>query len=167
MKPIELERNDLNRMIGDFIRAFTEKGAPPRDLENRVRPPSPRRLAGRIGERVHILKLEEICKIGSEDGASFAISKGRKFYLGESLSQLEEVLDPELFVRIHRSYLVNVEHIVVLDRWPGGKFLVTIDDGERQRLTTSRSGAARLRKVLRLTRREDGGEEAKARGSRG
>ncbi|MDJ0842089.1 MAG: LytTR family DNA-binding domain-containing protein [Acidobacteriota bacterium] len=110
------------------------------------------RLPGHLGDRVHILKTGDISIIGSEDGCSYAMSEGRKYYLRETLNRLEPNLDPDIFIRIHRGYLVNVDFIRVLDRWPGGKFLVTIEDVTRKKLATSRTGAERLRKVLGLAR---------------
>jgi DNA-binding LytR/AlgR family response regulator len=107
-----------------------------------------KRLAGRRRDGVHVLKMEEISVIGSEDGYPYAISKGIKYYLNSHLNQLESRLDARTFIRVHRSYMVNVEFIKVIERWPGGKYMVAIHDKEKIRLTTSRAGAERLRQVL-------------------
>jgi len=116
-----------------------------------------KRLAGRRRDRVHVLKMENISVIGSEDGYPYALSKGVKYYLNSHLNQLESRLDANTFIRLHRSYLVNVEFIEVIERWPGGKYMVAIHDREKFRLTTSRAGAERLRKVLDFGKKDNPG----------
>ena len=61
--------------------------------------------------------------------------------LRESLSTLEQELDPEIFVRIHRSALVNVAHVRELQRSAEGRYTVVLHDGTRLRVSERRRAA--------------------------
>ena len=60
----------------------------------------------------------------------------------ERISHLEETLDPELFARIHRSTIVNLNRVREMQQWFSGDYVVILEDGTRLRLqpTLSRSG---------------------------
>ena len=60
-----------------------------------------------------------------------------------SLSQLEARLDPNKFVRIHRTHLVNLDHVVAFRRQPDGRMIAELADGTI--LQVSRAKAQELR----------------------
>lgn len=75
---------------------------------------------------------------------------GNKTHLiHEALAQVERLLDPRLFLRIHRSTIVNVERIKELQPMANGEFIVILRDGTRLKL--SRSFRERANEVLGLT----------------
>jgi two-component system LytT family response regulator len=63
------------------------------------------------------------------------------------MSAFERRLDPDVFVRIHRSAIVNVDRVARAHRCDHGDFIVQLVDGVR--LTTSRSYSRRLRDAIR------------------
>ncbi len=64
-----------------------------------------------------------------------------------SLSQLEERLDPQRFVRIHRTHIVNLDHVIAFRSQPDARLIAELDDGTR--LPVSRSKARELRAQAR------------------
>jgi two-component system LytT family response regulator len=52
-----------------------------------------------------------------------------------SLGRIAERLDPERFVRIHRSTIVNLDHVCEVVRWFGSDYLVRLNDGAELRLS--------------------------------
>ena len=58
--------------------------------------------------------------------------------LRETLSDLETRLDPEKFIRIHRSTIVNIERIKELHPHFNGEYLVVLRDGTELKLSRSR-----------------------------
>jgi len=64
-----------------------------------------------------------------------------------SLSQLEERLDPLRFVRIHRTHIVNLDHVTVFRRQPDTRLVAELSDGTR--LPVSRAKAQELRAQAR------------------
>ena len=65
----------------------------------------------------------------------------------EPLKVLEGRLDPEKFLRVHRSAIVNLERIVSVEPYFHGEYTLTLRDGTK--LTSSRTHSARLRALLR------------------
>jgi two-component system LytT family response regulator len=67
--------------------------------------------------------------------------------LRSTLSQLVSQLDPGVFLRIHRSLVVNTRHIKELRPWAHGEYLLTLHDGTH--LTSSRSCNEAIQQFLR------------------
>lgn len=68
------------------------------------------------------------------------------FFVRDRLKELERQLAPSHFVRIHKSYLVNPNHVSEVQRWSSGGLLVKIRDDSRIKLPVSRRYASRFRK---------------------
>jgi len=64
----------------------------------------------------------------------------------QTISSLESGLDPARFVRIHRSYIVNLERVVKIEPFTKDSRLAVLADGTQ--LPVSRSGYARLKELL-------------------
>jgi two-component system LytT family response regulator len=71
---------------------------------------------------------------------------GTTHTLRTTLNQLEGQLDPALFLRIHRSLIVNTQQVKELHPWAHGEFLLTLHDGTH--LSSSRSYNERLQHFL-------------------
>jgi two-component system LytT family response regulator len=65
----------------------------------------------------------------------------------ETLDALCARLDPDTFVRIHRSHVVNLDHVSSLVPWSHGDYLISLTDGSELRL--SRRFKRRLPEPLR------------------
>jgi two-component system, LytTR family, response regulator len=65
------------------------------------------------------------------------------YLLRETMNAIEGRLDPEKFVRIHRSRIVNMERIQELQPWLNGEYAVLLQTGTR--LTLSRGCREKLR----------------------
>ena len=70
-----------------------------------------------------------------------------KVGLVRSLADVESVLDPSQFVRIHRSYILNIDRLARLELYAKDSHAAILRDGTR--LPVSRSGYARLNAVLK------------------
>jgi two-component system LytT family response regulator len=68
-------------------------------------------VISKSGIATRLLKVSEIMAFKSEDHYTFAITEKGEYIIENSLSWLEEKLDPNLFVRCHRSNLVQMEHV--------------------------------------------------------
>ena len=60
-----------------------------------------------------------------------------------TISDLEEKLDPALFLRIHRATLINLNFVAEVSSWFGGGMAVRLKDGKRTELAISRDRLAR------------------------
>jgi two-component system LytT family response regulator len=104
------------------------------------------RLVIKSGGRVLFLKAGEIDYIEAA-GNYLNLYVGKDTHLiRETMQSLEARLDPERFLRIHRSTIVNLERIKELQPWFGGEYVVILRDGRK--LTLSRTYRARVQQLL-------------------
>jgi two-component system LytT family response regulator len=71
---------------------------------------------------------------------------GRAHLIRRTMTALESQLDPERFVRVHRSAIINVDCVSQIEPYVRGEYIITLRDGTR--LTSSRAHHARLRALL-------------------
>ena len=112
-------------------------------------PPAARyleRLVLRESGRVTLLPVEQIDWIQADDYYVQVHAGGRSHLLRQSLRELEAALDPQHFLRIHRSTLVNVARVKSLEPLFHSEYLVVLANG--QRLKLSRSYRERLDALL-------------------
>lgn len=78
----------------------------------------------------HIVSREEIDWIGADGSARVLVHIGKESYLWrKTLSELEHTLDPRVFLRVHRSYIVNTGHIRQVKPLLKGEFAIVLTDG--------------------------------------
>jgi two-component system LytT family response regulator len=108
------------------------------------------RLLIKSGGRVFFLKADEIDWIGAEDYYVKLHVGRRSHLLRETMNELEARLNPQKFLRIHRSSIVNVERIKELHQLFNGDYSVVLHDGTELKL--SRSRREHLQSLLRSGR---------------
>jgi two-component system LytT family response regulator len=104
------------------------------------------RIVVKDGTRVHIFPVSKLDYAEAQDDYVAMASQGKKYLKQQTISSLESALDPKDFVRIHRSYLVNLERVRRLEPYGKDTHVVILDDGAR--LPVSRAGYARLKTFL-------------------
>jgi len=96
--------------------------------------------------RIVIISCREINLISAMDDYA-EISTARDSYLiQQSLNHLEQRLNPEQFVRVHRSYIVNLDAIKDIVNWSTGRYKLYLKDGKE--IFLSRTG---YKKLMRFT----------------
>ena len=94
-----------------------------------------RKLAIKSAGKIELVTVDDIDWIEA-DGNYVSIHTGARTHLmRETLGNLQRRLDPNKFARIHRSYLVNVDHVQRLDPDSHGEFAVELADGTHLTLT--------------------------------
>jgi two-component system LytT family response regulator len=106
----------------------------------------PDRLEVKTSGRVVILKVDEIDWIDAAGNYVKIHAGSESLLLRDTMGRIEQRLDPRLFMRIHRSTIVNVERIRELQQQFHGDYVVVLKTG--QRLTLSRSYRDKMRKLL-------------------
>lgn len=148
LKPVEPAR--LERAL-ERVRERVATAAPGVDaaaLAGDARPPGRRldRVLFREEGRVHVLPVDRIDFVEAQDDYLSFAAAGKRLRKQQTLAKLEEQLDPQRFVRIHRSYLLNVERLARLDLYAKDSWIAILADGSK--LPVSRSGHARLRELI-------------------
>lgn len=97
-----------------------------------------KRLQVKTGDEILFVDLEEICYFKAEGKYSEINTFDRHLLSNYSFSQLSEIL-PKKFVKIHRSFIVNLDRIVKLKKWFGGSYKVEIDNQGKEAIPVSKS----------------------------
>ncbi len=121
----------------DAARLAADARVPGRRLE---------RLVIRDGANVHVVPIERVDAIEAQDDYIAVHTEGRTWLKHQALAELEAQLDPERFVRVHRSFLVNVERIARLELMAKDMRVAFLKDGRE--VPVSRSGFQRLRERM-------------------
>jgi two-component system LytT family response regulator len=104
------------------------------------------RIVVRDGTRVHIIPTGKLDYVEAQDDYVALASEGKKHLKQQTISSIESSLDPKYFLRIHRSYIVNLERVTKIEPFGKDTHVAILRDGSR--LPVSRSGYGRLREVL-------------------
>jgi two-component system LytT family response regulator len=112
----------------------------------RRRPPHLERLMVRAGARIVFLKVDSIDWIEADDKYVHLHAGPVSHMVRQTISSMEEQLDPEKFLRIHRSAIVNVARIKELRPLFSGEYGVVLEGGAE--LTLSRNYKDRLFRLL-------------------
>jgi two-component system LytT family response regulator len=154
LKPLREERFEtaLARVAARLARPAEAGGAPDAELralvaELRARQGLAERFVVRQDTRLTFVRPEAIDWIDAAGNYVRLHAGGQAHLLRLTLKAVEARLDPDRFVRVHRSAIVNLERIVALEPYFHGEYVLTLADGAK--LTASRSHSARLRALLR------------------
>ncbi|MGE3842515.1 MAG: LytR/AlgR family response regulator transcription factor [Vicinamibacterales bacterium] len=115
-------------------------------IENLRQPKRPDRLVLKTAGRVSFVRVEEIDWIEAEGNYVRLHIGSASHLLRETMKGIEGKLDPDKFVRIHRSTIVSTDRIKELQPLFHGEYAVILRDGTR--LTASRGPENKLRKLL-------------------
>jgi DNA-binding LytR/AlgR family response regulator len=102
------------------------------------------------GSRTELVDQEQVCYVQAEGDYSRIHTYDRSYLSTASLRELEAVLPAERFLRIHRSYLVNLAHVASVRRAGADRLRLALDDAQRTELDVARRQAARVRAALKL-----------------
>jgi two-component system LytT family response regulator len=151
LKPFDRERFDKALQRAKHQIARERAGAVNQELvalltRLKARPKPLERLVIKSAGRVFFLRAEEIDWI--EAAANYVkLHVGKESHLlRETINGLAAKLDPDKFLRIHRSTIINLERVKELQPWFHGDYVVILKDGTQ--LTSSRNYREQLHKLL-------------------
>jgi two-component system LytT family response regulator len=132
----------------DRARARQTAGPSPAALKATARPPGAplERVVIRDGAQVHVVAAEKIDYVEAQDDYVGIRTGGRTLLKEQTLGDLEGQLDARRFVRIHRSYLLNIERLSRVELYAKDSRLAILNDGTK--LPVSRAGYQRLQQLL-------------------
>ena len=105
-----------------------------------------RRLFARKGERIFPISVEAIIRIESADDYCTVFADGRSHLLNLRLNELAARLDSEQFLKVHRSHIINLEHVREMIPHDERRLVITLSDGSE--VVASRGGSQRLRQLI-------------------
>jgi two-component system LytT family response regulator len=82
-------------------------------FQNQERQNPNKRIALNTSEGIHIFELKDIVRCTSEGNyTNFFFTNGKKLLIAKTLKETEELLSPYQFERIHKSHIINLDHLV-------------------------------------------------------
>jgi two-component system LytT family response regulator len=104
------------------------------------------RLLIRDRNQVHVLPLDKVECVEAQDDYIRILSQGKSYLKTQSLTDLEGRLDPALFVRVHRSWIISLAHLKNIERLAKDSFVAVMNSG--QHVPISRTGHERIKSLL-------------------
>jgi two-component system response regulator LytT len=123
-----------------------------RMLESQRTPTS--KILLKAAGRLILVNQKDICFASIEEGTITVVTAGMSGMEGHSncrtLEELLDSLDPNLFWRAHRSYLVNINRIREVVPWFKSSYQLRMDDKKQTEIPVSRAQTKRLRELFGL-----------------
>jgi two-component system response regulator LytT len=153
---------DKKRVVQSVQKARAQQdagGSPADKIETLVRmlesqKPQPAKLLLKAVGRMFLVDQKDVCYASIEDGIITVVTTGAAGMEGQSncrtLEELLGSLDPNLFWRAHRSYLVNINRIREVIPWFKSSYQLRMDDKKQTEVPVSRAQTRRLRELFGL-----------------
>jgi len=149
MKPVEQQR--LEKTIEKLRRVFgTSPSGMNGNIERmlaRLASPPAQRIKVSLGDKIYLIDLPDIVYFEAKEKYTFLHTGDREYIIDETISGLEGKLEASTFVRIHRSYIVNVNFIREIVKWFAGRYKVRLKDTGGTELIVTRNYADRIRRL--------------------
>jgi two-component system LytT family response regulator len=139
----DVQRNKLLKLVCELTgRELTLEEA----LEEAgLQPSHARRLTIRDGSEVHFVDVDSIDWVDAAGDYMCVHAQGDTYVLRGTMKHLEELLDPETFVRVHRSAIVNRHRVTSMKPHRNGEYFLRL--GDEAELKLSRKYKANLERL--------------------
>jgi two-component system LytT family response regulator len=135
---LDRARERLKRGVALPVPELTAAAHPGAGPQNRV--------LVRQGAKVHVIPVDKIDYASAQDDYVALRVEGKEYLKEQTLAELAAGLDPVRFVRIHRSYVLNIDRLSRLELYAKDSRIAILVDGTR--LPVSRAGYAKLKERL-------------------
>lgn len=140
LKPVQPARL---RQTWERVRASLRQSAPAgsQDLQRFLRETgrgAPLRLAAHRNKRIVLVSRRAVIWVGVEDRLVFLHTATERYLIDRTIGELEEVLKPAGFVRINRSEVVNIEHVLEMAPWTSGTWRISVTGGAELNVSRER-----------------------------
>jgi two-component system, LytTR family, response regulator len=148
LKPFDLGRfrtalDRVRRRLGENVRMPSAS-----ELKNAAHAPGQyaQRMVVKDGARVHIIPSVQLDYAEAQDDYVALHSGGKTYLKQQTISSLESSLDPECFIRVHRSFILNLERVVRIESYTKDTRLAILSDGSQ--IPVSRAGYLKLKQLM-------------------
>ncbi len=145
LKPFSQVR--FNQALDKFLQQHgTSKLEPSSEIHNLAEKSN--RLVVRVKNEIKIIPIAEVIYFEAQDDYILIHTASGKFLKKMRMKCLEEALGSGQFVRVHRSYILNMNEITQIEPYERDNYIVHLKNGEK--VPVSKTGYSRLRQVLGL-----------------
>ena len=151
LKPFDKERfrtalERVRRRLAERLRTVGVS-----ELKNAAKAPGQyaQRIVVKDGTRVHIIPVDQLDYAEAQDDYVALHSGGKAYLKQQTITSLTDALDPACFVRVHRSFLVNLERVTKIEPYTRDTRLAILASGAQ--IPVSRTGFVRLKELMDRT----------------
>ncbi len=137
VKPFDLER--IGKTLGRIKSMMEEQSSVPQGTKNESarNDAAYEKLIIRGKEEINLVDTRDIIMVERTDGMCRIVTKDEIFLTTASLSSIQEKLDPEIFMRCHKSYIVRTQAVKKLETYGRWTYTVKLKDTNETALMTS------------------------------
>jgi two-component system LytT family response regulator len=148
LKPFGIERLRAALRKLEQRQVETHPSPAPAELRNAARPAGEylERIVVRDGAKIHVIPVGKLDYAEAQDDYVALRSDGRTWLKQQTISNLEAALHTRRFIRIHRSFLVNIERIARIEPNTKDTWIAVLTDGVR--IPVSRAGYTRFNSLI-------------------
>lgn len=148
------QRGEISQQVEQLLDHVRRLESPEKPARAATTAPSPRsdaadRIVLKADGALHFVKASDVVWLEAQGDFVKVQTNGKTQMVRETLQSMEERLDPTVFLRIHRSFIVNLEHVKRVETALYGDYSVYMSDGSKLRL--SRSYRSKLKALIRQT----------------
>lgn len=148
LRPVRLSREPVGMLV---VGRDDPAGEPVGDVDPLASRRFPPRIAGVRGTRIVLLAPHEIRYAEADSHAVwFVTDQGRVRAATRGMDNVERQLNPSVFLRVHRRYIVNVGRIKEVEQGFKGALTVSTSSSEHEAIAVSRRHSPQLRRALGL-----------------
>lgn len=141
MKPFSRERfNEAIQKVYSRISQKEENTENIQKLTQKVREESGtiERIFVKTGSKIDVVSIADIIHIDADDDYVEIFTAEKKYLKKETMNYLEKNLPEDVFIRVHRSGIINTNYIEKLERYGKESYLVIMKDGSKVNVSKSR-----------------------------
>lgn len=149
LKPIDMET--LEVALGKYRKIFRPAGMEEKlsKVFEQLAKPWKTRFFVKVGIHFQSVPVEEICCFFVEERCSFLKTQtGKNYALDYSLDQLQKRVDPEMFFRINRNFMVNINYISQIISYSTNRLKLKFKNSENEGLIVSRDKVSEFKQWL-------------------
>jgi two-component system, LytTR family, response regulator len=148
LKPFSRER--FNKAVEKFLEQSENNAKSAQALPESIAlsPQQHQRVVVKTAGKIKIIPVDDIQYLEAADDYVKIHTKEGGFLKNRTMAHFEKSLDPNVFVRTHRSFIVNVQQITRIDPYEKENYVAILKNGSQ--VSVSKSGYAKLKTVLGL-----------------
>lgn len=146
LKPFPKER--FNNAIEKFLKQDNKNTGKSVETFTGDMPERQNRIVVKDRNEIQIIPVERIIYLEADDDYVKIHTKGKKHLKNTTMNFLEESLNPKLFIRVHRSYIINIDQLTRIEPYKKNNYMAILKEGVQ--VPISRSGYGRLKSKLRI-----------------
>lgn len=145
LKPVAEDR--FQKAVQKFLDKSGQASNTSELLETMAKAPSQNnRIVVKTGSKVKIIPVQEIQYLEAEDDFVKIVTAEGSFLKNKTMSFYEQSLDPNLFVRVHRSFIIHISQITKIEPYQKETHMAILRNG--QQIPVSKTGYPKLKSIL-------------------